>query len=286
MSIVGLWHQEMSFARPRFGWGRRVSLPLFLLALFVFTPGCAVLNKFLGGAGGAGGISATPPTVNASPVRLMRMPTLNQLGAYYCPLVITDQIARLGCAVALGSPPPRQQLVFDFGTTITIHNPNNIPVPALDVLVALKLFQGQGAESLGAVCVSMCGAQDVTCTGAPKPGACTSNQKTIRTMNDVYAAIPGLIAGVATAALNGELRKSTIAAGGDVTLNLTFSLGIDQALRVFERVIKQVVQSQLQHGRPELVVPVSGEGTVFVQLPGVGRLGVGFGPLSTTWRIL
>ena len=45
-------------------------------------------------------------------------------------------------------------------------------------------------------------------------------------------------------------------------------------------------QSQLQRGRPELVVPVSGEGTVFVQLPGSGRIGVGFGPLSTSWRIL
>jgi len=275
----------------RLGFSSRRSLAApfasaLLLAVLAVAPGCATLNKLLGSVGGAGGVKALAPTVTTTPLALVRSPSLTQLGAYYCPLVITDQIARLGCSVALGPQPPRQELAFEFGTTVTIHNPNNVPVPALDVLLALKLFQGQAAEGLGAICVSMCGAQDPTCTGAPKPGACTSSQGTIRTINDFYAAVPGLIAGLANAALTGELRKSTIAAGGNVQLNLRFALGIDQALRVFQKVIQQVVQSQLQRGRPELVVPVSGEGTVFVQLPGSGRIGVGFGPLSTSWRIL
>lgn len=67
-----------------------------------------------------------------------------QLGAYYCPIVIENQIARLSCAIVLGSPPPRDRLVFEFGTTITVANPNNIPIPALDVLLALKLFPRSG----------------------------------------------------------------------------------------------------------------------------------------------
>lgn len=274
--------------------GVRLRLSRMLGVLLVSTlgllSGCAELNQVLKavggtGAGGAGG-QASPPTVTATPMQLVRYPNMNQLGAYYCPAVITDRIARLGCTVALGPPPPQDQLVFQFGTTITVRNPNNIPIPALDVLLALKLFTGQAAEGLGAVCISMCGAQDPSCTGQPKPGACMAGGPGIRTLNDFVAAVPGLIAGLATGAVQNELRKSQIAARGDVTLNLTFSLGIDQALRVIQKVIQQSVQALLQRGKPVLEIPVSGEGTVFVQLPIVGRIGVGFGPLATTWRIL
>ena len=69
-------------------------------------------------------------------------------------------------------------------------------------------------------------------------------------MRDFVSAVPGLIAGLVGAALSGELQKSTIAAGGNVVLNLNFGLGIDQALRVIQRVIPQLVESQLQRGRP------------------------------------
>lgn len=269
-------------SRRFFGKG---ALALLLLSTLSLTSGCAEINKLLNGMGKTAA-NLSPPTVFAHPVRLTKTPTLQQLGAYYCPIVTTDQVARLACAVVLGSPPPRDVLQFQFGTTIIVHNPNNVPVPALDILLALKLFQGQAAEGLGAVCLSMCGAADASCTGAPKPGACTSNLKTIKTLNDFVGAVPGLVAGLATAALTGELRKSTIVANGDINLNLNFSLGIDQALRVIQKVINQVVQSQLQRGKPELVIPVSGEGTVFVELPGSGRVGVGFGPLYTSWRVL
>jgi hypothetical protein len=266
---------------------RRAALPLLLLSTLAAMSGCAELNQLLQATNGAGGLSnLKAPQVSATPMRLTRAPSLALLGAYYCPTVINDPIARLGCRVALGPQPSPQQLQFEFGTTVTIKNPNNVPIPALDVLLAMKLFQGAGAEALGAVCVSMCGANDPSCNGAPKPGACTSNQKTIRTMNDFVRAVPGLIAGLAMAALTGELRKSNIVAGGNVQVNLNFAMGIDQALRVFEKVIQQTVQSQLQGGRPSLAVPVSAEGTVFVQIPGTGRLGVGFGPLLATWQIL
>jgi hypothetical protein len=267
------------------------ALGVLLVASLAVTSGCAELNQMLRqvegvGGGGGGAAKALNPTVSASPMQLVRYPTMRQLGAYYCPVVIRDQIARLGCAVALGPQPPRDQLVFQFSTTITVKNPNNIPVPALDILVALKLFNGQAAEGIGAVCMSMCGTQDPSCTGQAKPGACTAGGPGIRTVNDFVAAVPGLIAGLASGAVQSELRKSQIAARGDVSLNLTFSLGIDQALRIIEKVVGNLVQDQLQRRNAALEIPVSGEGTVFVQLPIVGRVGVGFGPLQTSWRIL
>lgn len=264
--------------------GMRVAGVAVLASMMSLSSGCALLNQMLGGGGGGG--QASPPTVTTSPMRLVRAPGLKQLGAYYCPTIITDTLARLGCQVALGPQPPQASLQFEFGTTINVHNPNNIPVPALDVLLAMKIFQGQGAESLGSTCVSLCGQQDPTCTGQPKPGACSSNQNTVRTVNDFVGAVPGLIAGLASGQAMNELRKSTILAGGDISLSLTFGLGIEQALRIIQNVMPAVVQSQLQRGNPQLEIPVSGEGTVFVQLPLVGRLGVGFGPLQSSWKVL
>ena len=176
--------------------------------------------------------------------------------------------------------------MFEFGVPVTIKNPNNIPIPALDILLALKLFPGQGAEALGSVCVSMCGANDPQCTGQPKPGACSASNGGIRNIGDFVAAIPGLIVGLANGSLVNELRKSLIPAGGDVHLNLVFPLGIEQALRILQNVVQPVVESMLRQQRNGLDIPVAAEGTVFVNLPVVGRLGVPFGPLQTTWRVM
>jgi hypothetical protein len=271
--------------------GLRGALGLFVLSSLAVLPGCPEFNNLvkqvgLNGNGGGGGQQAAKPTVTATPMQLQRYPNMRQLGAYYCPIVITDQIARLGCAVALGPQPPRESLIFQFGTTITVQNPNNIPIPALDVLLAVKLFNGQATEGIGAVCMSMCGTGDPTCTGQPKPGACTAGGPGIRTLNDFVAAVPGLIAGLANGSVQNELRKSQIAARGNINMTLSFSLGIDQALRIIQKVFTQYAQAQLQQRAATLDIPVSGEGTVFVQLPIVGKIGVGFGPLTSTWRIL
>jgi hypothetical protein len=239
-----------------------------------------------GGQSGAATPAAVKPDVTASPLKLQRYPNLRLLAAHFCPVALKNPLERMACSAALGAPPPPDQLTFEFGTTITVKNPNNIPIPALEVLLGLKLFSGQATESVGAVCMSMCGSQDATCTGAPKPDGCTAGGPGIRNLNDFVAAVPGLIAGLASGAVQSELRKSQIAAGGDVSLNLNFALGVDQALRVLEKVVDQFLKAQLEGRGGALEIPVSGEGTVFVQLPALGKVGVGFGPLQTSWRLL
>jgi hypothetical protein len=226
-----------------------------------------------------------PPTVQASALQMTKRPSLNQLAAYYCPTVITDAMLRLLCTATLGSPPQKSQLAFQFGVHLTLTNPNNVPIPALDVLLALRLFDGLQAESLGAICLSMCGAADPTCTGAAKPGACTSTQKDIRTLDDFQARIPGLIADLISGKAEQELRKSLLAAGGNVELNLAFDLGLDQALSVFQKVAVTFVTDLLNGKTPTLAVPVEAEGTVFFELKPIGRFGVSYGPLNTTWNI-
>jgi hypothetical protein len=226
-----------------------------------------------------------PPMVQASTLALTKRPSITQLAAYYCPTVITDSVLRLLCTVTLGAPPPPSQLAFQFGIHLSITNPNNTPVPALDVLLALRLFEGQQAEALGAICLSMCGSNDPTCTGQPKPGACQSSQNDIRTLNDFQARIPQLITDLVSGRAEQELRKSLIAAGGTVQLDLAFVLGLDQALAVFQKVAVNFVTDLLGGKSPTLAVPVQAEGSVFFELKPVGRFGVGYGPLRTTWNI-
>ena len=239
--------------------------------------GCGLLDEFTQSDG------STPPTVQASQLQLRKRPTITQLASYYCPIVITDPMLRLGCAFL---PSVTQaELAFQFGINITMHNPNNVPVPALDVLLALKLFQGQDTEALGAICLSLCGAMDPTCDGKPKPGACSSTQTDIRNLDDFTARIPSLISDIISGNALQELRKSTLLAGGDVNLNLSFELGLTQALNVFQKTAVQYVTTLLSGGTPMLSVPVSAEGSVYFNLPVVGRLGVAYGPLTTTWQI-
>ncbi|MCS6912720.1 MAG: hypothetical protein RMK29_21560 [Myxococcales bacterium] len=259
-----------------------------LLPLALATAGCAELSALgLGVQHPAGPSRAIPPTVQVSLPQLRRAPNLLALAAYYCPQILDNPIARMGCSVTLGPPPPPEQLAFEFGLTITAKNPNDIPIPALDILLALTLFQGQEAEGLGALCVSLCGQADPSCTGAPRPGACTSSQQDIRRIEDFAARIPGLLAGLVSGqtSLEQELRKSTIAARGDLRLDLAFRLGVEQMLRIVQKVARRFTEGLLKGQELALDIPVAAQGTVFVELPVVGRLGVGFGPLQTSWRI-
>jgi hypothetical protein len=266
----------------------RLVLSSWLLVMLAVVPGCTMFNRMVQNAvgGGAQQQRANPPVVTAGSPQLVRAPSMQSLAAYYCPQVITDRMLRMGCTIGLGSPPPQNQLEFEFAVPVTIKNPNNIPVPALDILLALKLFPGQNSEALGSVCVSMCGGNEPSCTGQAKPGACTASNGGIRTMRDFVAAVPGLIVGLANGSLVNELRKSLIPAGGDVQLNLAFPLGIDQALRILQNVAQPVVEGMLRKQRNGLDIPVAAEGTVFVNLPVVGRLGVPFGPIQSTWRVM
>lgn len=260
----------------RSGW----SVGAALLAALPLSSCDELLNQ-LPGAG-----AELAPEVRVGALQLRHGPSLGELAAYYCPRVIDDPVVAVGCAVALGAPPPKTRLAFEFGITLNLHNPNDIPVPTADVLLALTLFEGRDAEALGAICVSLCGADDPQCDGRPRPGACELRQDDILTLDDLVLAIPDLIHDFATGQAQEELRESTLLAGGDISLDLAFVLGIDQALSVFQKTALAYVEDELDGKTGSLAIPVSASGTVFFDLPVLGRLGVGYGPFGTTWNVL
>src|SRR4051812_5007207 len=116
--------------RPR---AIRSLLPLLLAGLC----GCAELGTLGLGPQGPGGAQqrAVAPTIETTPPQLRRAPNIMMLAAYYCPAVIDNPIARMACGTVLGPQPRPEQLAFEFGVTVTAHNPNDIPIPALDILL-------------------------------------------------------------------------------------------------------------------------------------------------------
>lgn len=226
------------------------------------------------------------PDVTLSPPTLRRSPTLLQLGAYYCPSVIKDPLVSIGCAVALGSPPPKSTLEFEFNLPLKIANPNNIPVPTLDVLVAMTVFDGAAAQEVGALCVSMCTDDTPDCDGKPRDAsACTDDEQTITSVDDIVGRLPGLISDILTGKALDELKKWQVPQGGDVNLDLSFTLGIDPAINIFEKVALKYVQDLLSGTDSSMAVPISGHGAVFFKLPIAGRIGVNYGPVKGVWNI-
>lgn len=259
---------------------KRILLPSLVVALALAAAGCDELLSAL-----PGGAAELAPDVSVGALELRHSPALDDLGAYYCPRVIDDFILSQACTIAFGPPPPKSALAFEFGVVINMLNPNDIPVPALDVLVGLTLFEGRDAESLGAICVSLCGQDDPTCDGTAREGACQATAGDISSVGDFIGQIPRLISDLASGQAAADLQNSTILAGGAISTDLQFVLGLDQALGVFEKTALPWVQSQATGGSASLSVPVATEGTVFFRLPVLGKLGVDFGPFKSAWQV-
>ena len=258
---------------------------LMVAALVMSSASCEYLANYVDTDTQQTLVDNLKPDVTTSGLELRHYPSLEMLGAYYCPKVIGDPLTALGCAIGLGSPPPRHQMSFKFGISVTIANPNEVPIPALSALVALTLFEAEDAEALGAVCISMCSDKDPECDGRAKPGACDASEQDINSWDDFVDAIPGLIIDILVGDAIEEVQKWLIEAGGNVVLDLEFELGIDQALGVFEKTALAYVQDMLAGREPSLTVPVSVEGSVFVEVPALGRIGINYGPLHTDWEI-
>ncbi|MGM0577021.1 MAG: hypothetical protein ACQEXJ_14950 [Myxococcota bacterium] len=259
---------------------RRIALLAAVPALATLPLGCPLLEGVDGSI-----LGTVAPEVSSSEPELRTAPALADLGAYYCPQLLDSPAARFTCSAALGEPPPAEDLVFEFGVALTMQNPNDVPIPALDVLLGLTLFDGQDAESLGAICVSTCGEDDPECDGSPRPGACETSQTDVASLDDFADRLPGLVADLAGGQAIDELRDSTIAAGGDLTMDLTFELGVDQALSVFRKTAQTWVEDFVAGRDAALAVPVTGEGSVFFDVPSLGQIAVGYGPISGTWNL-
>jgi len=255
--------------------------------------GCDVLAE--AALAGADAQQAPPalPTVSFQGAELAESPSQAMMVAYFCPRVVPDPLgvpgsAALACQAAFGPAPPEAAMRVSFDLRFAIKNPNRFPIPVAELLAAVVVFPDKTNQSLGAVCLAFCGANQPGCTGAPGPGACTSKASDIKSIQDFGNAAASFLIAAGVAALAGgklDFQMPQVVQDTEINLTARFSFGPLALLKVLEQVAKQSAD-QLAAGKSiAFTIPYRLEGGVWFDVGSLGRVAVGYGPVTGTWAI-
>ena len=254
----------------------RAMRSLFLPSV-VLLSACAQLQNLAGS--GAAPKPPDPPKIVIVGVGLANHPGPEAIARALCPRVAPGLV----CA-ALGGAPPPAELKIGFAVQLDVTNPNTIPLPLVEALVAFTAYPGQqGASNLGAVCLSFC---DAGTACPPRPDACTGGGPQIRTINDFAGAAAGfLIAGAAGQVSPDNLKIRTI--GPNQTTRVTVALELDpqQVVALIAKFATTAMDEVKRASVPKFEIPYSIEGSAWVTVQGFGKFAAGFGPVQGVWQL-
>lgn len=255
---------------------RRIAAGALALAALLTTQGCELL-----GAGGGG--SFPMPSLGMKSATLVQNPTANQLVAYYCPQLLGDLL----CTPAVGKAPGKADLGFFFEMRFDAGNTGDLPVPVLEMLLGLTVFPGVDEESLGGTCVRFCAEDDPSCNGEPGPESCKTDDPQVDSLEDFAAALAGFVFAAATGQANIEdnLKLRFIPPGKNIELSVVFGLDVDTVLDLLVHLAEQAGSSLLSGKSLEFDIPYAARGSLFLDVPILGRQALGFGPYDDTWKI-
>jgi hypothetical protein len=251
---------------------------------------CATLEALVASAGGA----LTPPSVTFRGATLMRAPSRRELSAFYCPRLARERAGLAGaagdllCSQLFGPGPRPEQLALGFDLQFAVSNPNRVPLPLSEILTAITLFPGTGAQNLGAVCFRLCPPEDAACRGGQAADGCRQGRGDIRTMADFPRAVANLLVAEGLAAAGGQgvhFSAPRVLAGSSLDVVARFTITPEALLPIFEQLARQSA-GELRAGRElSFAVPYGLEGTVFAAAGSLGRVAAGFGPLGGEWHL-
>jgi hypothetical protein len=236
----------------------------------------AALLPSLGGCEELLGKNAQMPTISYKQTALVKSPSITKISHYFCGSL---------CGAAV---PAKSELEFDFETTFSLQNPNDLPIPTLAMLLAVDVYPDDpSVTELGAVCVSFCDPTDATCQSGASQSACDAGtQNDITSWADVAErakeGLVNLASGQSAYPDNDKLRY--IEPGATSDIKVVYSFGIDPLLSIMGKYGTSYAQSYLS-GAP-IEIPYGLKGTVWVNLPyNFGRFGLSFGPTKSSWNI-
>ncbi len=238
---------------------------------------CASATQLAGALGGQGGAAGgpiarpAPPTLLRTEVRLARHPSEQQLAAYYCAQAVSVPAIVSPCRV-FGPQPTREDLTFTFSVDLTLRNDNRIPLPTAEALLAFTAYpQATGQRNLGALCVSLRNAEQVT----DAPDGCRDPGAGIRTMADFGNAAARFLYNVASGQTRvQDVRIRTIPPGGEI--HVVVSLGLDPVttLALMRTMSESAIQSLQRGQQPHFTIPYQLEGSLWVEVENFGRFAV------------
>ncbi len=297
---------------------------LLLLPLLLLT-GC----PYLDGEGG-GSLIPDPPEAKISALNLLEHPSEKQLAAYYCSDLGDDFL----CSLAFSKIPKRSDLKFSFETVFDLGNPNSFPIPTIEMLLALDVFEGADQAELAALCISFCDPQVEDCD-IQQEEACQMEGQDIKeykpSIDDLIELAVDVAQDVATGELDENLKfrmipgrellscqpdpdcevrgdqfccagscktlkpgceveeneqgQTCASCPGHLEAHVRFDLGLDAILGILETLVLDSLDELVQGKYPSFSIPYKAEGTLFFDVPKLGRFSLNFGPLSGTWDL-
>ncbi|HVZ73981.1 MAG TPA: hypothetical protein VHJ20_16490 [Polyangia bacterium] len=236
-------------------------------------------------------VPISPPRVTFTGATLVQSPPMRTYAAYYCPDLINAPLGTSGlvCQQFFGARPDPTAMQVAFDLHFHVANPNQVPVPVASALAAATVFPAAGNESLGALCISLCPPDVAGCVGGVAPTSCEASSRDVRSMNDfVDKSLPSLLISAGVAVANGQVPTFTLpplSAASEIDVTVRYAFGPEQLLRIMRDLANQSV-GELKKGRlPTFTIPYRLEGTVFFDAGSIGRLSVGWGPVSGVWQL-
>jgi len=266
--------------------------PIILISLFLLM-GCDVLESELSKGGIEPASLPDPPTATLKTVELTKKPRNEELAGYYCgDLAGGNLLAETACDAAFGEAPAKADLQFGFVTIFELENTNDFPIPMVEVLLALDVFEGTDKAELGAVCISFCDPESESCAAPDAP--CRVDDPEVRDLETFEPTVEDFIE-LAAAAVTGELFDTNDqfrfipAADGDepgrLEARIHFDIGLDPMLDILEIVALDSADDVLAGREPSFDIPYAVRGNLFFDVPVLGRLALGFGPFDSVWSL-
>lgn len=241
----------------------------------VLSGGCEQLQEVL---------DVKAPEAALNRVDLVKKPTVEELAGWGC-----EEVLDLGiiCDSVNLRAPPKNKLQFSFDVVFDLSNPNEkLVIPLVETLLGFTAFE---EANLGAVCVSFCDPDEEDCTpGLNVEGACEAKKSdNVDEPADLIPTVEDLV-GLAQSAADGSFDNGAwrvIAGGETIESHIQFDLGIDPMLQISDELIEQAVDDVLKDRPIKLDIPYSAEGSLFFDVPELGRKAIGFGPFDDVWKL-
>jgi len=223
-----------------------------------------------------------PPGAEFVGIDLVERPSARELARWGC----FEYLGKTACKLANLNNVADKDLLFSFDIVFDLSNNNEkIPIPLVEILLATTVFED---ENLGAVCISFCDPESEECKSETNAeGACDAEgAEEIKSAADIVPTVDELQE-LASDVASGDFDNSefrTIPAKGNIEAHIQFDFNIDTMLGLMEHILLDLGEDIISGRSLGVTIPYSMDGTLFFNIPSMGRHAIGFGPVEDKWK--
>lgn len=240
-------------------------------ALLLPLSGCAILDDVKDGV--------LPPAASFMGMEVIKAPTANNAAAWAC----YEWLDSLTCQAAGWDSRPGEQkmkISLDFGFELSNDN-TDLPIPLVELLLGMTVIED---TNLGSVCVTFCDPDEEECVVERNAeGACSMDDVTdVKQPEDLVPSVDDLL-DLADDVVSGELDGDnnawrTIPPQDSVESHVRFNLSTATVYRLAENLVMNAMEDFIAGDDISLAVPYTVDGSLFFNVPQMGRYALGFGP--------